>query len=338
MSIGVALIGFGYWGPNLARNFSAHKDSCLRWIAETNEERRETARLHHPAAQVTANYREALSDSKVRLIMVATPVSTHFPLVRESLEAGKDVLVSKPLALDYTQAEALVKMAEDRGLLLAVDHTYLYTGAVAKMRELIVNGEIGQLVYLDSVRVNLGLFQHDVNVLYDLAPHDLAILCYLMPEEPITIQAMGSTHGLSSVENQVYCHIEFANHATAHFHWNWLAPVKLRTMSVCGTKKMIIFDDNEISEKVKLYDKGVTIRRGDRDSLHKLIVDYRAGDMMAPRLNRQEALAAEAEDILRCMTQKQKPVSDGRFALRIMKILDAAQKSLKHGGIRIAIA
>jgi predicted dehydrogenase len=338
MSIGIALIGFGYWGPNLARNFSIQKGGRLCWIAETDQVRLDSARLHYPSVRVTADHREILNDPEVGLVLIATPVSTHFPLVRECLEAGKDVLVAKPLALDYAQSEALVQLAEAKGRLLAVDHTYLYTGAVAKMHELIAGGEIGRLVYLDSVRVNLGLFQHDVNVLHDLAPHDLSILCHLVQEQPVTIQAMGSNHALSEVENQVYCHIEFENQATAHFHWNWLAPVKLRTMSVCGTKKMIIFDDNEASEKVKLYDKGVSIRQGDKDSLYKLIVDYRAGDMMAPRLDRQEALAAEARDILRCVAQKQKPVSDGRFALRVMKLLDAAQESLRHGGKRVSIA
>jgi predicted dehydrogenase len=337
-NIGVALIGFGYWGPNLARNFSTQAGAQLRWICEMGEGRLARARQQYPGVRATADHREVLADPDVQLVLIATPVSTHFPLTRDCLNAGKDVLVAKPLALDHAQSEELVKLAEARGRMLAVDHTYLYTGAIAKMRELLDRGEIGDLIYLDSVRVNLGLFQHDVNVLYDLAPHDLSILCMLVPHRPIAIRAMGSTHGLSQVENQVYCHVEFENNATAHFHWNWLAPVKLRMMSVCGTKKMIVFDDNEASEKIKIYDKGISIRQGDKDALYKTIVDYRTGDMVAPQLDRSEALAAEAQDIIACVAQRKTPRSDGRFSLRVMKLLDSAQQSLKNGGERVVIA
>lgn len=328
----VGLIGYGYWGPNLARNFSTVPGCHLNSICDLSEARRLHAAAHHPSARLSADPAEIFSDPAIGLVLIATPVSSHFELARRALLAGKDVLVEKPLAGNLAQATELVDLACARQRILAVDHTFLYTGAVAKMKEQVDGGELGKLIYLDSVRVNLGLFQPDVNVTYDLAPHDLSVLCHLTKEEPQWLRAVGSHHHLGTQENQVYLHLEYASGLTAHFHWNWLAPVKLRLMSLCGSRKMIVYDDMEHSEKIRIYDKGINIRTNDRESIYRTIVNYRTGDMLAPNISRREALQAEAEHIVDCVARRATPLSDGVFSLRVMRLLDAAERSLKQRG------
>jgi len=335
--IGVGLVGYGYWGPNLARNFAAQADCSLAAICEINPARAELARRHYPAARVTADFKQLLSDPAIQAILVAVPVSAHFALAKQALEAGKDVLVEKPLTSTAVEAKELIRLAKERGRLLAVDHTFLFTGAVQRIKQLIDSEALGKIMYVDSVRINLGLFQHDVNVIYDLAPHDLAIMSYLIDEEPLAVQAMGKSHGSDSLESVAYVHLEFPDNLIAHFHFNWLAPVKIRRTLIGGTKQMIVYDDMEPSEKLKVYDKGVVMKQGDIDSIYKTIVDYRTGDMVAPKLSHHEALAVEARHFLDCVRLRSKPLADGAAGLWVVRILEAAQASLRANGRRITM-
>lgn len=335
--IGVGLVGYGYWGPNLARNFAAQPDCVLAAICEKNPVRAELARRHFPAARVSAEVQPLLADPSIQAMLIAVPVSAHFELARQALEAGKDVLVEKPLTASVAEARELIKLAERRGRLLAVDHTFLFTGAVQKIKQLVASDALGKIIYIDSVRINLGLFQHDVNVIYDLAPHDLAIVSHLVGVEPLSVQAVGKSHGGDSLESIAYVHLEFPDDLIAHFHFNWLAPVKIRRTVIGGTRQMIVYDDMEPSEKVKVYDKGVVITQGDIDSIYKVIVDYRTGDMVAPKLSPHEALAAEARHFLDCVRTRSQPLADGRAGLRVVRLLEAAQASLRGQGRRVML-
>jgi predicted dehydrogenase len=335
-TIGVGLVGFGYWGPNLARNFSSQRNCRLTAICETRAERAELAKAQYPEANVTSRYDDLLHDSSIRAVLIATPVSSHFDLAKRALLAGKDVLVEKPLTRTTDEAETLIRVASDCERILAVDHTFLFTGAVQKIKEIVASGALGGILYFDSVRINLGLFQHDVNVLYDLAPHDISILNFLIDQDPIAVQAVGSSH-INDIENVAYLHLEYPEGLIAHFHLNWLAPVKIRRTLIGGTRKMIVYDDMEPSEKVKVYDKSVAIRDGDVDSLYKVIVDYRTGDMLAPKLVHREALAAEAEHFVACVRDRRPPLVDGRAGWRVVRILEAAQRSIRNAGKRIAL-
>lgn len=333
--LGIGLIGYGYWGPNLARNFAAQTDCELLGICELNSSRAEIARRHHQQAWLTQDYHDLLKDDDIHVIVIATPVSSHFRLAYDALQAGKDVFVEKPLSVSVSEAAELVHLAEEHGRILAVDHTFLFTGAVRKIKEIIDSGEMGRLIYIDSVRINLGLFQHDVNVIYDLAPHDLSIVCHLLGQEPLAVRAMGACHGGSDLESLAYLHLEFPDGLIAHLHLNWLAPVKIRHTLIAGTRKMIVYDDLERSEKVKVYDKGIVLKEHDLNALYRVYVDYRTGDMVAPKLEHKEALRTEVEHFLACVRQRQQPLSDGRLGLKVTRILQAAQRSIKQNGRRI---
>ena len=335
--MGVGLVGYGYWGPNLARNFAAQPDCSLVAICETNPARAELARRHHRTARVTSDFRELLSDPAIQAILIAVPVAAHFEFAHAALAAGKDVLVEKPLTANVAEAMELIRLAEQDGRVLAVDHTFLFTGAVRKIKELIDSGALGRMLYVDSVRINLGLFQSDVNVIHDLAPHDLAIVSYLVDGEPLSVQAVGKSHGTDATESIAYLHLEFPGDLIAHFHFNWLAPVKIRRTLIGGSKQMIVYDDMEPSEKVKVYDKGVILKQGDIDSLYMTIVDYRTGDMVAPKLSHHEALAAETRHFLECVKTRSKPLADGWAGLRVVRILEAAQESLRGNGRRVVM-
>jgi predicted dehydrogenase len=337
LKIKVALVGFGYWGPNLARNFSANTECDLAAICETNSGRAARARTLYPQALVTDDYRVILDDPEIHAVLIATPVSSHYELARAALLAGKDVLVEKPLTASSAEARDLIDIAERNGRILAVDHTFLFTGAVQKMKEIVDSGELGDILYMDSVRINLGLFQHDVNVIWDLAPHDLSIMAYLLPYKPVAVSAVGSSHAGNDIENIAYLHVEFGENVIAHFHLNWLAPVKIRRTIIGGTKKMVIYDDMEPSEKVKVYDTGIDIKDGDTDSIYKIVVDYRTGDMVAPKLAHREALSAEAAHFIECVKTRKQPMADGRAGLYVTHILEAAQASIRDGGRRILL-
>jgi predicted dehydrogenase len=329
----IGVIGSGYWGPNLLRNFAENESARLRWICDLDEQRLSAMGRRYPATSTTRDYQELISDSDLDAIAVVTPVATHFQIAKEALRAGKHVLVEKPLTATAREAEELIELAERNRLTLMVDHTFVYTGAVRKMKEILTNGEIGDLLYFDSIRINLGLFQRDINVLWDLAPHDLSIMDYLIERQPEGVSALGSCHIEPGIENIAYLMMQFADDFIAHFHFNWLAPVKIRRTLIAGARKMILYDDIEPTEKVRVYDKGVTANRiGDREADYQTLVSYRTGDVWAPKLDATEALRHVVAEFLDSIRERRKPLTDGEAGLRVVRILEAAQQSIKQGG------
>jgi predicted dehydrogenase len=331
--VGIGLIGFGYWGPNLARNFARLKDCRLVAICEKNSARAQEAARLFPEAEVTDDAARLLENKDVQAIVIATPVAHHYDLTRRALLAGKDVLVEKPFTQTVEQAEELCALAKDLGRIVAVDHTFLYTGAVRKIKELVEDGALGALLYFDSVRVNLGLFQEDVNVIHDLAPHDLAILNHITPQRPTSVVALGSCHAHKSIESLAYLHLGYEGDFVAHFHFSWLAPVKVRKTLVAGTSKMIVYDDLEPSDKVKIYDKGIMLAQ-EEEALNRIKVEYRTGDMWAPQLSNREALNLMAEEFATSVRTRSKPLVDAQEGLAVVRILEAAYASLRDNGQR----
>jgi len=333
----VGVVGFGYWGPKLVRNFSKASGCEVVAIADRNPAQLQRIGEDHPGVGVTTDYRALLQDPGIDAIAVATPVSTHFHIARDALLAGKHVLVEKPLATTVKEAEILVELAARQDRLLMVDHTYLFTGAVEKMRELVQSGELGEVMYFDSTRINLGLFQHDVNVIWDLAPHDLSILLHVLDKKPVAVSALGAAHAGTDKENLAYITLTFDDNTLAHFHVNWLAPRKVRQIIIGGEKKMLVFDDMESNEKIKVYDKGITIEQGDREAVYQSLVHYRVGDMWAPRLDPTEALSKECHYFSECIRRHEKPFNDGEKGLQVVRILEAATRSMRASGKLIAI-
>jgi predicted dehydrogenase len=333
--IRIAVIGYGYWGPNLVRNFAETKGAEVVWCADSRPQRRALAQQRYPGLRVTDNPEDIFRDPQVDAVVIATPVSTHFPLAKRALECRKHVLIEKPMTRSSGEAEELIALAQRNGLQLMVDHTFIYTGAVRKVGEIIARSDLGDLYYFDSVRVNLGLFQHDTDVLWDLAPHDLSILAHLIPEPPKFVSAIGSDHTGSGMADMAYMTIQYANSLIAHFHVNWLSPVKVRQILIGGTRKMLVYDDMEPSEKVRVYDCGITVTTP--EGIYKTLVDYRTGDMWAPKLEIREALAALCEHFVDCIASGKKPVSDGAAGLAVVRILEAASRSLAAQGQRMPI-
>jgi len=329
--IGIGVIGFGYWGPNLVRNFSELQKSKVLAICDARPERLKSAQLRYPGVETTNDFRELMDHRGIDAIAIATPVSSHYELAMESLKAGKHVLVEKPLTMTSEQGIRLIDEAEKRSLTLMVDHTFLYTGAVRKIKDLVDTNGVGEVYYYDSVRVNLGLFQHDVNVIWDLAVHDLSIMDYVLGMEPVAVSATGISHVTGKPEDIAYLTLFFDSRVIAHIHVNWLAPVKVRSTLIGGDKKMIVYDDLEPSEKIKIYDKGITLGNNG-EGIYKEMIGYRTGDMWAPKLDTAEALKLEAVHFLQCIEEKKKPVTDGAAGLRIVKILEAATESMKEHG------
>jgi predicted dehydrogenase len=332
--IGIAVVGYGYWGPNLVRNFWETPGARLVSVCDLRTERLSGVQTRYPAVEITANFAEVLSDPRVDAIAIATPVSSHYELALRALQAGKHVFVEKPIAATAEQAERLVAEAERRKLVLAVDHTFVHTGAVRKMRELVESG-LGDVYYYDSVRVNLGLFQHDVSVVWDLAVHDLSIMDYVLPAKAVAVSATGMSHVAGEPENIAYLNLFFESNLIAHIHVNWLAPVKIRRTLVGGSSKMIVYDDLEPSEKIKVYDKGITVNgngNGNGEKKYQMLVGYRTGDMWAPQLDMKEALGVELKEFIGCIEQSRIPIADGHAGLRVVRILEAATKSLAQRG------
>lgn len=330
----VGVIGLGYWGPNLVRNFLATDGVEGVYAADLSDDRLKKASKRFPSAHLTKDYRELLKSPDVDAVAIATPVSTHFELGKEALESGKHVILEKPMTAKVSEAEQLVELAARRKLTLMVDHTFIYTGAVRKIKSLISSGEIGELHYFDSVRVNLGLFQHDVNVVWDLATHDISIMDYLMDEKPVSVAAFGAAH-YNHMEDVAYVIVNFNNGTIAHFHVNWLAPVKVRQILIGGSKKMIVYDDVEPSEKVKIYDKGVNM--SSNEGIYEALIEYRTGDMYAPKLDSTEALSRLTSHFVECIRESKKPFTDGQSGLNVVKILEAAERSMKNNGKLITI-
>jgi predicted dehydrogenase len=334
----IAVIGCGYWGPNLLRNFAENESAQLRWICDTDEARLAAMGRRYPAAQTTGDYQKLLADPQLDAVAVVTPVATHFQIASEALRAGKHVLVEKPLTATVNEAEELIKLAESSQRTLMVDHTFVYTGAVRKMREIVASGELGELLYFDSVRINLGLFQRDINVLWDLAPHDLSIMDYLIERQPNAVSALGSSHIEQGIENIAYLMLHFPDDFIAHFHFNWLAPVKIRRTLIAGSSKMILYDDIEPTEKVRVYDMGVTTNRvGDREADYQTLVSYRTGDVWAPKLDTTEALRHVVAEFLDSIRGARQPLTNGEAGLRVVRLLEAAQQSIKSGGRHVNV-
>ena len=329
------VIGYGYWGPNLLRNLAETDGVEVRWCADLRADRRALAQKRHPGVEVTAQADDIVQDATVDAVVIATPVSTHYTLAKHALEHGKHVLIEKPMTASVAEGEELLAIAERQGLVLMVDHTFIYTGAVRKMKEILDTNELGELHYLDSVRVNLGLFQHDIDVLWDLAPHDLAILTYLVRERPQHVSAIGAAHTGSGFADVAYMTVHFANNFLAHFHVNWLSPVKIRQMLIGGNRRMLVYNDTEPSEKVRVYDRGIRVNT--EDSIYKTLIDYRTGDMWAPKLDNREALSVECEHFLECVRFKKVPWSSAHAGLQVVRLLEAASRSLAAGGERVAV-
>jgi predicted dehydrogenase len=333
--VNIGVVGYGYWGPNIVRNFVETYGASVRWVADKRPDRCALVKNRYPGVAVTEDYEEMLNDPKVDAIVVATPVCSHHILARQALESGKHVLVEKPMAHSVQAAEELIDLADKKNLVLMVDHTFIYTGAVRRMKEILDVGELGDLYYFDSVRVNLGLFQHDNDVIWDLAPHDLSILSHIVRERPKYVSVVGATHTKNGLTDLAYLSLDFGNHFLAHFHVNWLSPVKIRQILIGGSRRMLVYDDMESSEKVRVYDRGVHITT--QEGIYSSLVDYRTGDMWAPKIETKEALAFECEHFLDCVRFNKVPMSNGASGLAVVKILEAASKSLAAEGQKIPV-
>jgi predicted dehydrogenase len=329
--INVGVIGYGYWGPYLVRNFAETPGSQVVGVSDLRPERLALAQSRYPVIETTTDYRDLLADARIDAIAIVTPVLTHFELAMQALRAGKHVLVEKPLAATSEQAIRLIEEASRRNRVLMVDHTFVYTGAVRKIRELVTSDELGDIYYYDSVRVNLGLFQHDVNVIWDLAVHDVSIMDYVLPSQPCAVSATGMSHVPGEPENVAYLTLFFDGPLIAHINVNWLAPVKVRRTLIGGSRKMIVYDHLEPGEPVKVYDKGIIINN-DPESVYRMLVDYRVGDMWAPQIDRTEALRTEVLHFISCIEQGECPVTDGEAGLRVVRILEAATQSMAEKG------
>lgn len=329
--INVGVIGYGYWGPNMVRNFSESKCTQVVAVSDLNADRLALARRRYPTIETTTDHRDIFADSRIDAVVIATPVSSHYDLAMGALKADKHLLIEKPMTESYEQALRLVEEAERRRLMLMVDHTFVYTGAVRKIQELVAGDELGEVYYYDSVRVNLGLFQHDVNVIWDLAVHDLSIMEHVLPLQPRAVSATGINHVPGQPENIAYLTLFFENNLIAHIHVNWLAPVKVRNTLIGGSKKMIVYDDLEPSEKIKVYNKGITLN-GDAESRYQMLVGYRTGDMWSPHLDVSEALQVEVNHFAHCLETGATPITDGQAGLRVVQILEAATQSMMSRG------
>jgi predicted dehydrogenase len=334
MKIGV--IGYGYWGPNLVRNFSEVPDAQVVAVSDLDEQRLRLVKARYPGIAITTDHETLLSNRDIDAIVIATPVASHYAIALQALSSKKHVFIEKPLTQTAAQGERLVEEADKHNLTLHVDHTFVYTGAVRKIRALVSDGEVGELYYYDSVRVSLGLFRPDVNVIWDLAVHDLSIMDYVFPLSPIAVSATGVSHVPGEPANIAYLTLFFQNNAIAHLHVNWLAPVKVRRTLIGGSKKMIIYDDLEPSEKVKVYDKGITVN-GSKETMYDVMIGYRTGDMWAPQIEVTEALLAEAQHFVRCITRGERSITDGRAGLRVVRILEAATQSMNTRGRPIGL-
>jgi predicted dehydrogenase len=327
MNFGV--IGYGYWGPNVARNLATLDGSHLAAIADMGAAARLRAQKAYPGVHVTPDAGEVLKSPNIDAVAIITPVWTHYELAKAALQQEKHVFVEKPFTGTTQQAQELIELAARKNLRIMVDHTFLFTGAVRKIRQLVEDGTLGNLFYYDSTRVNLGLFQHDINVLWDLAPHDLSIMDHLLPARPEAVVATGQTH-LNGHEDIAFMTVYFPNRVIAHINVNWLSPVKVRTTLIGGEKRMLVWNDLEADEKIKVYDKGVDITS--REGVYELLVSYRSGDMWAPQIEQAEALRHELSYFVDCVSSGQDPHNDGRAGLRVVSMLEAASESLKKRG------
>ncbi len=336
----LGVIGYGYWGPNLVRNFAMGPRTKVTAIAEQSAHRRQVAEAHYPYIKIVEDAAAVIRDPDVDAIAIATPIFTHHELAKQALAAGKHVLVEKPLTASVESAEELAGLAAKQQRVLMVDHTFVYTGAVRKIRDLVASGELGRILYFDSVRINLGLFQHDFNVIWDLAPHDLTIMDFVLSQtlgiQARWVSAIGTSH-YGRHENLAYLTVGFDDGLLAHVHVNWVAPVKTRRTILAGSKKMLVWDDTSPVEPVKVYESSVDVQHIDKESAYALNVQYRSGDIHSPKLDGKEALATMAQTFAAACLDGAPSPSDAAVGVRIVRMLEAAQKSLEREGARIRL-
>lgn len=330
----VGIIGLGYWGPNLVRNFLSNPDVKSVTGCDINPARLKFIEQRFPGVQLSADADFVINNRNIDIIVIATPVKYHYSLAMASLLANKHIWVEKPFTAISSEAKELIAIAENKNLKIFVDHTFIYTGAVQKMKELVDKDVLGDIIYFDSVRVNLGLFQHDVNVIWDLAPHDLSIMDYILNKKVSAVTANGIANYYAH-ENIAHLALYFDNNCFAHFHVNWTSPVKIRRMLVGGKKKMLVFDDMENFEKIKIYDSGVEVEN--EESLHNLLIQYRTGDMYSPKVNQTEALSLGVKEFISSINENRKPLTSGIEGLKVVKILEAAEESIKNKGQLVEI-
>ena len=329
--INIGVIGYGYWGPNLVRNFNNNPDTSVVCICDLSRVRLDKIKSFYPNIKTTLNSEELINDNNVDAVVIATPVGDHFDLAMTALNSGKHVLVEKPITTTSEQALKLIEKAARNNLVLLVDHTFIYSAVIRKMRELIQAPSFGKPSYFDSTRVNLGLFQHDVNVLWDLAVHDLSVMSYVLDDKPIAISATGHNHLPGQPENVAFLTVFFASNLIAHINVSWLSPVKVRKTLIGGSKQMIVYNDLEVSEKLKVYDKGITVTDSP-DDIHKLLIGYRTGDLWSPKISETEALQIEVCHFVDCINGLEKPLTGGEQGLEIVRILEAANLSMQNRG------
>lgn len=336
--VNVAIIGCGYWGTNLIRNFVVCPDTKVIWACDLDRDSMEKALRPYPGIKRTINLNEILLDGSIEAVAIAVPVHSHYSVAKACLTKRKHVLIEKPLASSVTQGLELIELARSKGLQIMCDHTFCYNGAVLKIKEIIDEGTLGKLLYFDSVRINLGLFQPDINVIWDLAPHDLSILDFIFDKTPEYLSATGVCHAGNNIENIAYLSLGYSNSFMAHFHLSWLSPVKIRRTIICGSEKMLVWDDLEPATKIKIYDKGINVRYDDRMQKEKLLVSYRSGDMYAPNVDGTEALSLMAKEFAACIRENRFSLTDGLAGLRILRILEASNRSIKNDGMTVKIS
>lgn len=333
--IKVGLIGYGYWGVNLARNLMRASGCQLVRICDQRPQRLAIAQENCPGVQLSLTVEKVLEDTSIDALVIATPVHTHYAITKAALLAGRHVLVEKPLTNNLREAQELVEIASKRELVLAVDHTFLFTDAVAKLKSLINQNELGNLQYFDSTRINLGLFQSDINVVWDLAPHDISILNHLVAEKPLSVSCTGKSFTDNKLESIAYLSVNYSSNFIAHFTCSWVSPVKIRKILIGGDKKMCLYDDVEPTEKLKIYDTGFDLKT--EEEKHKMLVDYRVGDVFMPKIAQGEALQGMVLDFIRAIENKSRPLADGVAGLDVVKILHAAQKSIDQKGKEVYV-
>ncbi len=328
----IGVIGYGYWGPKVVRNFSSIPGASVATVCDIEQAALYHVRKNYAGVTVTHDCDEILNSTAIDAVAVVTPVSTHYEIAKKALLNGKHVFIEKPFTASSEQGEELIELAEKKNLTIMVDHTFLFTGAVRKIKQLIDDDVLGDLYYFDSIRINLGLFQKDVNVIWDLAPHDLSIMNYLVNKKPVAIAATGISHFNDDIENVAYITLYFSNNLIAHFNISWLSPVKIRTTLIGGDKKMVVWNDLVADEKIRVYDRGIDGHGITREKMNTIRKNYRTGDMWCPRVDDVEALKSEAEYFVECVDKSKKPINDGAAGLDVVRMLEAAVKSMKMGG------
>ena len=331
--IKLALIGYGYWGPNLLRNFEKLDNCKITHLVDTNITKLEEAKKLYSELNTSTAINDILNNSEISAIVIATPVSTHFEIAKSALECGKHVLIEKPMTDSVKNAEYLIELSQKKNLLLMVDHTYLYTGTVQKLKELISNKNFGEINFIDSTRSNLGLFQSDINVLWDLAPHDISICNFLLDEYPVAIQAIGKSHTEKDIEDIAYLTLHYKSKKIVHFNCSWISPIKIRQFIIGGTEKMIVFDDTNEKEKIQLFN--TNFKEKHHSTAANSLIEYNVGEKSIIAFDPTEALELMASNFINSILNKSKPVSDYNVGLNVVKILEASQKSIKNDGVKI---